>query len=419
MSGQETHTERGLTLPTQERPVSRRAAAIARELRAAARQAALIGQPRRRHASTTRPGWFRLGLVLAFLFLVVVPTLLGGIYFGFVASDQYVSEARFAVRGPDTSLADVVAGVSGLPGLQQVQDSYIVADYIRSRRMVEDLEASVGFRARYGRQGADWLARLDKSWSIEDMVRYWRWRAEIRIDLNSGLMTLRVKAFSREDSLAIASEVVRLSERLVNELSERARQDALAQAKGHLAQSEQVLRRVLGEMRDARNVEGTLDASKAAEALLKLASEAKAKLLALQQDYQAAVRTVSPEAPQMKILRSRIDTLQQQIKDLEGRIASTGGKPTLSGSQEVLGRTGLALKAAEEQYALAVGRYEMARLQATTQQAYLVVFVQPRLADESLYPRRWLYVLAIFGASLLLWAALAGISVLVHNNVAR
>ena len=72
---------------------------------------------------------------LSFWLIVVLPTVLSVIYFGFVASDRYVSMSTFVVRSPQKSTA--VSGLSAF--LQNVgfsrstDDSYVVSDYVLSR----------------------------------------------------------------------------------------------------------------------------------------------------------------------------------------------------------------------------------------------------------------------------------------------
>ncbi len=401
------------------RPVSR-ATEISKALRTVARRATTSGLHARSQATATRAPWFRRAVLFSFVVVVAVPSAIGGVYFGFIASSQYVSEARFAVRdaGSSSSMSDVLGGLAGLSGLQRLQDTYIVSDYIRSRAMFDELERSIGVRGRYGRHEADFVARLDLSEAIEDMVRYWRWMVDVKIDINSGIVTVRVKAFTREDALAIATQIVKRSEQLVNELSERARQTDLRLASEQLSRGEQNLRAALAEMRDVRNAEGVLDPSKSAEALTKLMSEARSRLLLLQQD-RAANWTVASSAPHMKILQSRIDTLEGQIKDLDKRIAGNEKSATLSGSQEQLDRASLKFKVTEEQYSQAASKFELARLQSQAQQMYLVSIVPPRLADDALYPMRIVYSLLILFAALLVWGAGVGVAALVRNNMAR
>ena len=398
-------------------PPNRRAIAISKALRAAARRAATPSLHMPLQLQAGRASWFRRGVWIGFFLGVVLPSLLGALYFGFFAANQYVSEARFAVRDASSSTSDLLSGLGGLAGIQRLQDSYIVSDYIKSSAIFDELDRSIGLRRRYGRPEADFLARLDVDEPIEDMVRYWRWMVDIKIDLTSGIMTLKVKAFTRDDALAIATQVVKLSERLVNELSERARQNALKQAKEQLSRSEQNLRKALVGVRDTRNAEGILDASKSAEALTTLVSDARSALLSLQQEYQANNRTVRPDAPHMKILQSRIETTQRQIKELEGRMAGTENASNLSASQAALDRGALVLKVAQDQYSLAAGKFELARLQVETQQSYLEAFVPPRLADDALYPKRILYSFLIALAALALWAAGVGVAMLIRNKM--
>src|SRR5258707_6608298 len=67
------------------------------------------------------------------LLFIALPLLVASVYYGFFASDQYFSEMRFSVRGKEASSADALGMLAGLPTSQSVSDSYVVADYIKSR----------------------------------------------------------------------------------------------------------------------------------------------------------------------------------------------------------------------------------------------------------------------------------------------
>src|SRR5437660_2205206 len=85
-----------------------------------------------------RPSW----LWRSFAVLVLAPLVASSIYFGFLASDQFGSEMRFAVRGATEVLpgSDALAasGLGILTSLNSNQDVYIVADYIDSRSMIDN-----------------------------------------------------------------------------------------------------------------------------------------------------------------------------------------------------------------------------------------------------------------------------------------
>ena len=99
--------------------------------------------------------------------------LLAGIYFGLVASDQYVSEAKFTVSSGAIPKMDNLGSVTGLPPILIVQDTQVVTSYIQSRAMVEQLEHTVGLRDAYGSKSIDWWARFRKDEPIEKFTDYW------------------------------------------------------------------------------------------------------------------------------------------------------------------------------------------------------------------------------------------------------
>src|SRR5437868_2758983 len=91
---------------------SPKALAISRALRSAARRAATRRDRRLADPSARkRFSRFVAGVISSFIVLVLLPSAASGVYFGFIASDQFVSESRFAVRNGSSSLAGLVAGL--------------------------------------------------------------------------------------------------------------------------------------------------------------------------------------------------------------------------------------------------------------------------------------------------------------------
>src|SRR5215475_11253618 len=124
-----------------------RAALISQSLKRIARRArtprnvwtpvAAIAHQRRWHHV------FALAVIAGFFLVVALPNLVAGLYLAFVASDQYASETRFAVRGGEASLLDQFGGLIGIPSAQRVQDSLIVSDYIRGRGMMDAVDKAL------------------------------------------------------------------------------------------------------------------------------------------------------------------------------------------------------------------------------------------------------------------------------------
>ncbi len=347
----------------------------------------------------------RSGL-FGFLAFFVAPAALATIYFSLIASSLYTSEARFAIRGGARPPIDAISAVTGLASFTQVQDSLIVVNYVKSQALVEALDRQVDLRAIFGRDGIDWIARFNADDPIEDLVKYWQWHIKTSIEAPSGIVTVRVSAFSPEEALRIADVTVDLCERLVNGLSARARQDAVTEAKAAVARAETRLTTALATMRDLRNRQSTLDPQRTAEGIGRLISELRLEKIRLEQELTASARAnVSESAPQVQIMRRRVDVIGEQITGLERLLTSRDGTEpgTIAGKITRFDELELEQQIAEKQYTLAAAALERARVNAEGKHVYLATFVHPVLPRNSTYPKRVLFSLLGIAAAALLY----------------
>lgn len=365
---------------------------------------------------------FRLGVLASFAAFVIAPFLVASIYWGLIASKQYVTETKFALRAGEASSLDLLSGgAMGSQASQQMQDAQVLVNFIRSRSMVEALELKVGLRAMFSRSGVDYFSSFDPEGSVEEMEKYWKRRIDASIDLMSGIISVNVRAFTPRDSLAIAQNVTDLSERLVNELSTRSRRDALAQARTELTRAEEHLKNATGAMRDARNTEGVLDAPAAAEAINKLITTLRLELAQTQEDLALHSDAATSDSPQARLLTARVQSLNSQIDEFSTQIASGSerGAGSLAQRAGVLSTHQIELDLAQQRYALAASMFENARVDLETQRAYLVSFLRPTLAEKSLYPRRWIEWAIIVAPATIGWLAFAAVAFLVRDHMAK
>jgi capsular polysaccharide transport system permease protein len=314
-------------------------------------------------------------------------------------SSQFTSEARFAVRGGERVSADLLSSLTGLSSFTQAQDTLVVANYVKSRAMVDQLEQTIGLRGVYSRSGIDWLSRFNDKNSVEDLVKYWRWKISTDVESPSGIITIRVSAFSPTDAQKVANAVVSSSEQLINTMSSRARRDALEETESELARAEQRLSKARGALHDLRNAQSTLDPRRTAEGINKLIGELRLERARLEEEASSAKRSqIAESAPQMQVLRTRIQVVSDQILDLEHQMTSANGDSpgTVSAKITRFDELELERQIAEKQYTLAVAAFERARVNAERQKMYLTTFVAPLLPEESQWPKRFWFSLAGF-----------------------
>ncbi len=365
---------------------------------------------------------FRLGVIASFAAVVVAPLLVASIYWGLIASKQYVTETKFALRAGEGSSLDLLSGGGGgSQASQQIQDAQVLVNFIRSRSMVEALDRKIGLRAMFSRPGVDYFSSFDPDDPIEELEKYWKKRVDASIDIMSGIISVHLRAFTPNDSLALSQNVAELSERLVNEMSTRSRRDALAQARTELTRAEQQLKNATGAMRDARNAEGVLDAPAAAEAIGKVVTSLQMELSRTQEDLALHRDAETADSPQARLLNARVQSLKSQIEDYSTQIASGGekGADSLAQRAGVLSRHQIELSLAQQRYSLAASAFENARVDLETQRAYLISFLRPTLAEKSLYPRRWIEWAIIVVPATLGWLALMAVAFLVRDHMAK
>ena len=96
-----------------------------------------------------------------------------------------------------------------------------------SRAIIDDLAKTIDLRRMFSTALADWPARLHLPATVEELVTYWQRQVDAFFDPINGTIVVRTRAFTPADALRLARGVLASSERLVNDLSVRARRDAL------------------------------------------------------------------------------------------------------------------------------------------------------------------------------------------------
>ena len=331
-------------------------------------------------------------LLLSFIALVLLPVVIVAVYLFAIAADQYVSEFRFSLNSGETPRLDPLSLLAGNTAHSAAaSESQIAAQYMTSRAIVDELDSALDLRRMFSPPGADWWSRLPRPTSIEVLVQYWRGQVDPFYDPANGSVVVKVRAFTPTDALQLARAIVTASEQLLNDLSTRARRDALRNAEGEVAQAETRLKAVLGEIRAFRDKEGLIDPGKAAEATGTIAARLRDELVRANAELSTLKSYMQDDAPSVKVLKARIRSLETQqrvvARDLTDRDPSRSD--TLSrqlGSYEQLESE---RRFAEAAYQHALHGLDQARANADRQQVYIASFVPPSLPEEALYPRRW------------------------------
>ncbi|MFM9858450.1 hypothetical protein RUR49_08175 [Pseudoxanthobacter sp. M-2] len=345
--------------------------------------------------------------ITSFVIAVVVPTLLTALFYMFLATSQYSTVSQFAVRGPAGAAgpADML-GLFATTASSETADTYIILSYIHSRDLIEELDKRINLREIYDRPEADFYYRFDPTKPIEDFVDYMRTMISTEFDTFSGVVTLTVRAFRPEDAQLVAENVLAASERLVNELSRRARDDSLRESRAEVAKSEQRLRLARAMIATFRGSESEIDPAAAAAAQQGVITQLEGQATGIESQLNALRQTMSASAPpvvqlesQLAAVRKQADVERQKVALERGGTTGTALTQRLTRYEELLTER----EFAERAYVSSLASLEGARLEADRKQRYLAVFVSPRSAEEALYPQGLRWTAVVFGVCLIVW----------------
>lgn len=329
--------------------------------------------------------------------VVLLPTLLAAIYFFLLAAPQYESEARFLVRGRQSGgssggIGEIMQSAGFRPASEEAMG---VRDYLQSHDAVVALRARLDLVGIFRRPEADPIARL---WwaepSAERLLDYFRRMVNAEYDTTSGITALRVRSFRAEDSRLLATELLRLSEDVVNRLNQRLQEDALRVAREEVARAEARFAAAQAAITAFRERERAVDPGRSAAAAIDNLGKLEGALAQARAELAEALRFSRPDNPRVLQLRNRIEGLDAQVREEQQRISTAG----LGNSQQIgeFERLGMERELAQTQLASATASLERARAEAQRQQIFLLRVVEPNLAEWPRYPRASLNVLYIF-----------------------
>lgn len=355
------------------------------------------------------------GYFLSLIGFVVIPALVYAFYMIFLASDQYLAEARFAVRkaqGPSSGIEKLLSsnGAGGalggtIGGGVGEQEAQIVANYLRSPAVIEDIGNTVDVRGIFRRSEADFWARLKDKASREELLEYWNKMVSAYVDGPSVVVSVTARAFRPDDAKKLVEAALAASEQLANRLSERARRDAMRSAEAEVQRTEAAVRKALHDLRSYRDSEGLISPVMEATSTSKLLLDAMSERLKLQNEYFVSGASLSPNAPSVQTLKLRIEGLDKEIDKLKGQLTNRAADAkSISTSLVKFEELELQRVFSERMYVLAQDAMERARLKAEQQSIYIAVFLPPYLPQDALFPERYSMSAVVSFGLFLLWA---------------
>ncbi len=341
--------------------------------------------------------WRRHWLVIVTL---CIPVALAIVYFGFVASGQYVSEARFFVR---TSALGDTANLASFMQNQKItrasDETIAVSEYITSRDALRALVENDRLLAILSSPAADLFNRFPNFYSrdnTEALYNHFRGFVDVHVEGDSGIATLRARAFRPEDAQHLTQALLKDAEAFVNRLNTRVYEDTLKLANRSVDEERVKFAEIEERLTRYRNAQKVIDPNKEAVAALGALGTLMANLSRAESALSQEI-ALAPRSPKIPGLSTNVASLRDEVA--KQRALISGPDFSLAEKFSEFDQLMLDRELAARGLEAAQIQLSRARQDLEQQQYYLQTIVEPNLPDQALYPRRLFYIAFVFAIS--------------------
>lgn len=316
------------------------------------------------------------------------------LYYIFLASDMYVSDAQVYVKATDQQ--PVAAQVQFLPGgAGETSDALLVHAFLRSRDLMEILDREVGFTAHFSAPEHDFYSRLDPDASAEEKLKYFRSSFNASINPDTGIISLRGQGYTPEFSLQMVQTAMKAAEEYINDVGHRIAAEEIGFVETELERARETVGGAQAKLVEFQNENGLLSADATGESMQALVLEMENDLVRLKTEEKALTSYLNPEAAEVVAVQSRIAALTDQLKVERAKLASTDGISANDINAEARNLE-LELKFATDLYKAALVGLERARIESFRKLKHLVVVQSPQLPDSAILPRKLYHLTTLF-----------------------
>jgi capsular polysaccharide transport system permease protein len=336
-----------------------------------------------------------------FLFVVLIPGLLGAVYFAIISDNLYDSQAVVALKSVSSDSKGAASTYALGTGPSIGTDSANVRQLMLSYDMMNHIESKVGLSRVWGAPSIDIIGRLWPTHaSHEALMRYYLRRVGVNFNDSNDMITIQATSFEPIHAQRIAVELVAEANRYTNEVSANLAEMQQAAMEMETQQFYSRLIRARDKLEAYQTDNGMLDAEGTATAQAALISKLRADEASTSADLAQALTYLSPDAFGAQTLRNKLTALHAELDRQKTLAVAPGTAGTKALEYRELKTDAEFL---EQAYAHAQAAVEQAKLDATRDAKKLVIIQNPNLPEESRHFARligfglWLLILlAIF-----------------------
>jgi len=338
--------------------------------------------------------------------LAFVASLLAVFYWGIIASDRYVSEARVIVQktdfagGQGIELGGFLGGVGG-----NNADQMLLRDHLLSVDMFQKLDSKLSLRAHYSDWHRDPLSRMwFEDAPLEAFFAHYLSRVSVVYDDYAGVLIIKAQAYDSKMAHDIVASMVEEGEQHMNAMVHSLAQEQVSFLEKHVGDMSVRAMQARQEVLKFQNRKGMASPQSTAENLVVIINQLEAQLTELKMRRAALLGYLMPESANIMELNQQIAATKKQMEHEKGRLISPKGKK-LNNTVEEYQRIQMNAEFLQDIYKTSLVALEKGHIEASRTLKKVTMLQTPTLPQYPLEPRR-LYNIIVF---ILITLLIAGI----------
>jgi capsular polysaccharide transport system permease protein len=322
---------------------------------------------------------------------VLAPVACALVYALCIATPRYEAESRFFVQsasgqqGAGGAAASLLTTGNAGGMLGGFVDGWAVADFLKSRDAMQQLDRKVGLRQYLIRGGMDPVNHLSEDSSEDDLYRAYQASVKVSFNALEQIDVLRVSAFSSEDAALLSKALIGLAEEFVSTMNEKGVADKLKVSEESMKLAEQKALAAREALTAWRTAHGNIDPTATVAMLLNLSSQLEAELSNAQINLDKIRALGNKDHFMLKPAEMQVATLKKRLAGVRQRLSGDGNTEAKQlKSYEALRNT---QAFADSNLTLAQQTYQQAMTDTLRLQRYLSIIAQPVPTDRPSSPR--------------------------------
>lgn len=342
--------------------------------------------------------WAQLG---SFAF-VLLASLIIIAYYSVIASPRYAVEAQFIVKQSGNNEPQLMGLASLANTSSTTRDALIIKEFILSRDMLLELDQAIALKDHYQSSNWDWFSRLKEDASTEEFLEYFNDHISVTHDEMADIVYIEVQAFSREYALNLGQQVLRASEKFINNLGDKMAKEQMAYAQDEVSRLYQNLKEKQRQLLDFQNANQLFSPEKQGSALLSAISELQSSIIKQEARLKEMKAVMQESSSQVRSQRVLLDSLRQQLAEEKNKLTSEDNR-SLNQVSARYEEIKLSIELATSLYQSALSSMEVVRSDAYKKLKHLLMVESPSEPQDDKYPRRIYSIFTWFAGLLLIY----------------